>query len=60
MTAFINSSFGQGVLLILLGVALNVAGTYFKTDYTATSALIIGYGVRHLSGDSSNGTPPKA
>jgi len=55
VTSFINGSFGQGILLILLGVALNVAGTYFHTDYTATSGLIIGYGVRHLSGD--NGTP---
>ena len=59
MTAFINSSFGQGVLLIILGVGLGAAGQYFHTDYSATSGLIIGYGVRHLSGDNGNGAPPK-
>ena len=50
-------NFGQGVLLIVLGVALGLVGQYFKIDYSSTAGLLVGYGVRHLSGDNGNNAP---
>jgi hypothetical protein len=52
----LDSNFVQGIILVILGVALSVVSTVLKLgDYQATAGLIIGYGVRHLSGDNGNG-----
>ena len=52
-------SFWEGVIIIVLGVAIAAVGKYIGVDYGSTSALIVGIGIGHLKSDSTNGdTPP--
>ena len=50
-------TFWEGLIVIVLGIVMQAAGKYLGTDYSATSALLIGIGIGYIKGPGpSNGT----